>query len=283
MVCIRYGALGERLSGKRDLQTREAGGSPPLTSRILSQHFVILTIWNIMKVINIESIIETVSLSLSRSRCLNFRLVAICKLKSWKYSPWGHFYTFLWSSQTWTFSCPSRFNFSEFEDTVHCRMVFPEQEEQVFAKGQVLCLKAAWFQETFPGGRCMFLGAWYTDSLSSGIFRKWFCWRSSCHLSWCLVFGGRGAWTLLDLSFLEAVFPPQVCCACCPLVANQCQPAHQAIQSSTHTTPWSSVECKTEPTGGGEKGRLGLGDGWNGFKVGLRMCCLPSNCIHSCG
>ena len=67
---------------------------------------------------------------------------------------------------------PSMFNFSEFEDTVHCRMVFPEQEEQVFAKGQVLSFQAAWFQETFPGGRCMFLGEFYTDSLSSGIFRK---------------------------------------------------------------------------------------------------------------
>ena len=37
-------------------------------------------------------------------------------------------------------------------------MVFPEQEEQVFAKGQVLSFQAAWFEETFPGGWCMFLG-----------------------------------------------------------------------------------------------------------------------------
>ena len=51
-------------------------------------------------------------------------------------------------------------------------MVFPEQEGQVFAKGQVLSFQAAWFQETFPGGWGTFLGAWYTDSLSSGIFRK---------------------------------------------------------------------------------------------------------------
>ena len=60
------------------------------------------------------------------------------------------------------------FNFSEFEDsTVLCRMVFPEQEEQVFAKGQVLSFQSAWFQETFPGGRCMFLGEWNTDSFLS--------------------------------------------------------------------------------------------------------------------
>ena len=75
-------------------------------------------------------------------------------------------------------------------------MVFPEQEEQVFAKGQVLSFQAAWFQETFPGG-CSLVKCTQTLCLLASLESDSVGDQAATFLgAWCLVAAVLGhCWT----------------------------------------------------------------------------------------